>query len=208
MYLTEYFYRVKIIEPILPVLSKTFLTPNMITIFNCFFSLLIYYLAYQEQFLIAAIGIQIFVILDTLDGSLARYKDMQSKFGAKLDDINDRVFYTLIFIFIGIKSIPLYLIVLVILLVNLYAIIAAYYITPRLSRLKTIERRGLKKYFMDRGFILGMDLGNIDLLISLFLILNEIYYLYIVLAAGLILDLTVRLLELKRNEKLQANVIS
>jgi hypothetical protein len=39
----------------------------------------------------------------------------------------------------------------------LYGIIATYYIVPRLRKLKVINRTGIKKYFMDRGYIIGMD---------------------------------------------------
>lgn len=206
MHVAEYFYTVKVVEPILPILSRTFLTPNIVTIFNSFFALFIFYLAYQQMFFSVAICIQIYLFLDILDGNLARYKDMKSKLGAKLDSINDRVFYTLIFVFVGYKNVPIYLIALVILLINLYAIIATYYIVPRLRKLKVIERRGIKKFFMEKGFIIGMDLGTIDILTSIFLIFNKIQLLYIVLALGLIGDIALRLAELKRNEKLEINI--
>lgn len=206
MHIAEYFYTVKIVEPILPFLSKTFLTPNMVTMFNSFFALLMFYLAYREKFLIVAVCIQIYLFLDILDGNLARYKNMKSKLGAKLDSINDRVFYTLIFVFIGLKNVPMYLIVLVVLLINLYAIIATYYIVPRLRKLNSVTRRGLKRFFMDKGFIIGMDLGTIDILTSFFLLLGEIRLLYIVLAIGLILDIIMRTIELRFNEKLEINI--
>src|SRR5690625_3683781 len=105
MHVAEYFYTVFITEPLLPFVSGTSITPNMITIFNVFFSILLYYLAFMNQFLLLAIGIHFYLFFDVLDGNLARYKNMQSDFGAKLDSISDRVFYTLIFIFIGIGQV-------------------------------------------------------------------------------------------------------
>lgn len=127
---------------------------------------------------------------------------MKSALGAKLDSINDKTFYTLVYFFIGYKAVPLFLILGVALLINLYGIIATYYIVPRLRKLNKIERHGLKKYFMDRGFIIGMDLGTIDILTTVFLLLNLIQPLYIVLVVGLIFDIVYRLRELKYNEKL------
>lgn len=103
------------------------------------------------------------------------------------------------------KNVPIYLIVLVAILINFYGIIATYYIVPRLKKLNTIKRRGLKKTFMERGFIIGMDLGTIDILTSLFLIFKEIRLLYLVLIIGLSLDLIFRLIELRYNMKLEGN---
>lgn len=205
MHIAEYFYTVKIVEPMLPFLSKTFLTPNMVTLFNSFFALFVFYMAYTDSFFVVAICIQIYLFFDILDGNLARYKNMKSKLGARLDSINDKVFYTFIFVFIGMKNVPIYLIVLVAILINFYGIIATYYIVPRLKKLNTIKRRGLKKTFMERGFIIGMDLGTIDILTSLFLIFKEIRLLYLVLIIGLSLDLIFRLIELRYNMKLEGN---
>lgn len=207
MHVAEYFYTVKVVEPLLPALSKTFLTPNMVTIFNSFLAMLIFYLSYLQKYTIVALLIQLYLFLDILDGNLARYKNMKSDFGAKLDSINDRVFYTLVFVFIGAKSVPVYLILGVIFLNNLYGIIATYYIVPRLRKLDAIERRGLKKYFMDRGLIIGMDLGTIDILTTIFLLINVIKPLYIVLILGLLSDIAFRLVELKYNERLKRNQI-
>jgi phosphatidylglycerophosphate synthase len=130
---------------------------------------------------------------------------MKSALGAKLDSINDKIFYTLVFVFIGYKTVPLSLVLGVAILINLYGIIATYYIVPRLRKLTKVERRGLKKYFMDRGFIIGMDLGTIDILTTVFLLLNLIKPLYVVLILGLIFDIVYRLGELSYNERLDEN---
>lgn len=202
MHIVEYFYTSKLVEPLLPILSKTFITPNMITLFNSFFALVILYFGYNKRYFSVAIFIQIYLFLDILDGNLARYKNMKSELGAKLDSINDRFFYTLIFVFIGIKNIQLPLIILVVVLINIYGIIATYYIVPRLRKMNVIKRWGIKKYFMDKGFIIGMDLGTIDIITSVFLIFGKIKLLYIVLIIGLVLDIVYRLIELWYNMKL------
>ena len=203
MHIAEYFYTTKIVEPLLPIISKTPITPNMVTIFNSFLAIFIFYLAYNQKYIGVAILIQVYLFLDILDGNLARYKNMKSDLGAKLDNINDRIFYTLIFVFIGIGEVPLYLIISVVLLINIYAILATFYIVPRLRKLNTVERFGIKKYFMDRGFIIGMDLGTVDILTTLFLLLDKINILYMVLTVGFVLDIIVRLIELWWNERLE-----
>lgn len=203
MHIAEYFYTTKIVEPLLPIISKTPITPNMVTIFNSFIAMFIFYLAYNQKYIGVAILIQIYLFLDILDGNLARYKNMKSDLGAKLDNINDRVFYTLIFVFIGIGEVSLYLIISVVFLINLYAILATFYIVPRLRQLETVERRGLKKYFMNRGFIIGMDLGTVDILTTIFLLLDKINILYIILIVGFVLDIIMRLTELWWNERLE-----
>lgn len=202
MHIAEYFYTTKIVEPLLPIISKTSITPNMVTILNSFLAIFIFYLAYNQKYIGVAILIQVYLFLDILDGNLARYKNMKSDLGAKLDNINDRVFYTLIFVFIGIGEVSLYLIISMVFLINLYAILATFYIVPRLKQLETVERRGLKKYFMNRGFIIGMDLGTVDILTTIFLLLDKINILYVVLIVGVILDITMRLTELWWNESL------
>ena len=60
---------------------------------------------------------------------------------------------------------------------------------------------------MDRGFIIGMDLGTIDIMTSILLIFKEIRLLYFILIIGLILDIALRLVELKFNQGLKENQI-
>lgn len=205
MHVAEYFYTVKVVNPLLPVIAKTFITPNMVTLCNSFLAMFIFYFSYLQKFCLVALLIQVYLFLDILDGNLARYKNMKSALGAKLDSINDKIFYTLVFVFIGYKTVPLSLVLGVAILINLYGIIATYYIVPRLRKLTKVERRGLKKYFMDRGFIIGMDLGTIDILTTVFLLLNLIKPLYVVLILGLIFDIVYRLGELSYNERLDEN---
>lgn len=205
MHVAERFYTCELVEPILPVISKTFITPNMITIANIIFSFILFYKAYNESYIFCAIGIQIYLFLDVLDGNLARYKNMKSKLGAKLDYWCDTFFYNLIFIFLGINHVSWILILSVILLVNLYGIIATYYIVPRLRKLKIINRTGIKKYFMDRGYIIGMDLGTLDIIMSICLIFSAVKPMFCIIILGYILDILFRLMELKKNEKLDLN---
>lgn len=205
MYIIEKFYRNVIIDRILPLIDKTFITPNMITIFNMFFSFYIFWLAYNKEYILVAIFFQLYELIDHLDGSLARYKNMSSNIGAKLDTISDFIFYNFIYVFIGLGNVKLEFIALVITFINLYAIIATYYIVPRLKKLKVIKRKRIKRWFMNRGYIIGMDLTLLGLLTSLFLIFNKIYMLYIIIILAYVLDIVYRIKELKNNEALKEN---
>lgn len=204
MHLAEAFYTNIVVEPILPLIGKTSITPNFITISNILLSFIIYYFAFKGNLTLVAILIQVYLFLDILDGNLARYKNMKSEIGAKLDFWSDRFFYNLIFISIGYNRVNIYLLILIILCVNLYAIIPTHYIVPRLRKLKEIKRFGIKKTIMEKGFIIGMDLGTVDLLLTFFLLtrLISIELLFLVIIIGYIFDLFYRIIELKINESL------
>lgn len=202
MYIVEAFYTKNVVAPLLPALGKTHITPNMITIFNIALSFLTYYFAAKGNLTLTAILIQVYLFLDILDGNLARYKNMHTELGKILDNASDRIFYNLIIITIGYGRVHLGIIVLLILLINLNAIIPTYYIVPRLKRLKEIKRVGIKRIAMEKGYILGMDLSIMDALISIFLLINQVKYLFIILIIGYIFDLIYRIIELKYNEKL------
>lgn len=201
MHIAEHIHTVYLVQPLLPIISKTFITPNMITIGNILYSILLYYWAYHNHFLLVAIGIQLYLFLDILDGNLARYAQLQSKLGAWLDNTYDRIFYTLFFIFLGIHNVDYILIFILVIFINLYGWIATYYIVPRLKKLSEIKRRPLKKWFMERGFIVGMDVGTLLILTTLFLLFEQVHLLFIVLIIGIMLDIFARLTELWQNMK-------
>lgn len=206
MHVAERFYTIKVVEPMLPFIAKTFITPNMVTIANIMLSFIVFYFAYKSNYIFCAIGIQIYLFFDILDGNLARYKNMKSKLGANLDIFCDNIFYNFIFIALGIGKISWILILLPIILMNVYGIIATNYIVPRLKKMKVIKRSGFKKYFMDRGYIIGMDLGTVDIIMTLFLLLGHVLKpMFVVIILGYILDIIFRIAELKRNEKLAEN---
>lgn len=206
MHLAESFYTYNVVEPLLPYIGKTFITPNMVTSANIIFSLLMFYLGYKEHYILFALGIQFYLFLDILDGNLARYKNMRSKLGGTLDTICDNLFYNGMIIAIGINRVSYIYIIVTILLLNLYGIIATYYIVPRLRKLKVIKRSGIKKYFMDKGYIIGMDLGTLDIIMTFFLLLGHaLVPMFITIIAGYIFDIIFRIVELKKNERLQQN---
>lgn len=203
MHLAEYIYTKYLINPILPVLGKSFITPNMVTLLNSFWGLYIFYLAYLQKFFWVGIGIQLYLFFDILDGNLARYKNMRSDLGKKLDEVNDALFYTFIFVFIGFGTVPLHYIAGVIFLMNAYGLLAKYYIVPRLKKLERIRRDVIKKFFLDRGVIIGMDIGTVDIVITIFLIWGHIPEMYEVIMIGLLTDIFFRIKELRKNEAIQ-----
>ena len=206
MHIAESFYTYHVVEPLLPYIGRTFVTPNMVTSLNIIFSFVMFYLAYREHYILFALGIQFYLFLDILDGNLARYKNMRSKLGATLDTICDNLFYNGMLIAIGINRVSWFYILTSVFLVNVYGWIATYYIVPRLRKLKTINRSGIKKYFMDRGYIIGMDLGTLDIIITLFLLFgHKLKLMFIVISIGYILDIIFRIAELKKNEKIPNN---
>lgn len=206
MHIAEWFYTEKLVNPLLPKLSQTNITPNMITIVNVFFTIVLFYLGYNEKNLLCGLGVQIYLFLDILDGNLARYKNMTSEFGKKIDWFCDLIFYSLIFIFIGLKTNKPILWIIPSVLTYLYGFLATNYIGPNLKKLKVIKRSGMKKYFMDKGLIIGMDMGTVDIIITICLIINKKNWLLFIITFGYVLDIFYRIKELKYNQKLNSNM--
>lgn len=87
-----------IITPVVRVLDKLGLTPNVLTLLGLFSHVGFAYLIYQQQFRWAAIAIFFLGSLDAFDGALARYQQRQdSGFGAFLDSTCDRVAEVILF---------------------------------------------------------------------------------------------------------------
>ncbi|WP_434296952.1 CDP-alcohol phosphatidyltransferase family protein [Clostridium sporogenes] len=203
MYIIEKVYREDIINKILPYISKTSVTPNNVTVFNMLLGILAIYLAYKGNLLYTAVLFQIYELLDHLDGSLARYKHMMSSIGEKLDILSDTIFYNAIFIFIGWDRVSIYLISLLIITMNFYGIVTKYYIVPRLKKISNFKRFGIKKYFFNRGYILGMDLTLLGAITTIGLFLGKIKLIYIIVIFLYIVDIIYRMCELRYNEKIK-----
>ena len=78
---------------IAPILYKLGIIPNYITIFNIIFRIFIIHktIIYNNQNILSYYLISHF--LDCLDGTLARMFNLQTKFGANLDKISDKIFW-------------------------------------------------------------------------------------------------------------------
>jgi len=71
--------------------SKSRLTPNMITYINLLIFVFIAWLIIIDQNILSAVLLAIFGLFDTLDGELARYQKVDSAKGMLLDAITDRL---------------------------------------------------------------------------------------------------------------------
>jgi len=88
---------------ILPFVGQTFLTPNIITIFNMINSVIACGMVWLGKPMIAAVLVQLYLFLDILDGNLARYQNSTSALGKVLDQISDRLFYNLFYVILSLK---------------------------------------------------------------------------------------------------------
>lgn len=84
-------------KSLLPALHSLHISPNQITIFNICFRCYIAVKYFQEKPNITLLGMLLFSnFLDCLDGALARKYDQQSKSGALLDSISDKIFWSIL----------------------------------------------------------------------------------------------------------------
>ena len=84
----------KLLQPLLLLLKKIGVSPNHITVFTIFFSLLIGYILFLAidnsfWFIIVALGLLIRMMLNALDGMMANQFNLQSKLGEILNEIGD-----------------------------------------------------------------------------------------------------------------------
>lgn len=79
-------------------LGRAGLTPNMLTVGGAVLTGSVGLVAAQGWFLPAAVGLALFSLTDTLDGTLARATDRVTAFGAFLDSVCDRVAEAAVFL--------------------------------------------------------------------------------------------------------------
>lgn len=99
-HLISFLYR-PITEPVAKFLFKTSITPNKITTFGIFVSVVagIFFSLGEWKYLVTgAILAQIVLILDLLDGQVARYKQMRTMFGRWYDKISNKIFKYIMFL--------------------------------------------------------------------------------------------------------------
>ena len=88
-YINRYINR-KMAEPMVRLLAKTKVTPNQVTWAVFGIVLLSFVSFFLGHNIIAGLLVQLSAIVDCVDGSLARLKDMTSEFGGFLDSVLDR----------------------------------------------------------------------------------------------------------------------
>lgn len=139
--------------------NKLRIHPNYLSLLCALFSVLCLYYFYMEHFLAAFILFYIRTIFDYADGALARYSSKLSKSGGILDRLIDEIFYLTLWIFIALKTESIVLGIYFMISVLLYRLIVDLFIWPRLDLLK--KRSTIKKYFMDRGIIIGCGVATV-----------------------------------------------
>lgn len=181
------------------LLMRTPITPNMITLVNLlgvFPS--ICFSGFGKHFLALAILVQFHMFIDTIDGNLARNKNMLSERGKKLDYLADTLFDTVGKIAIGIAiDTPVWLVLLAIAVQQGYGAIATHYIVPKIRSTENFKRTALKQFFWERGILFGMDTSMECLTISLMMLFPIRKYIFIACPLLWIIDLCYRLYELK-----------
>ena len=84
----------KLLQPLLLLLKRMGISPNHITVFTIIFSIIIGYILFlgiQDRFwfLIVALGLLLRMMLNALDGMMAKQFNLQSKLGEILNEIGD-----------------------------------------------------------------------------------------------------------------------
>ena len=84
----------KLLQPLLLLLKRIGVSPNHITVFTIVFSIIIGYILFlgiQDRFwfLIVAVGLLLRMMLNALDGMMAKQFNLQSKLGEILNEIGD-----------------------------------------------------------------------------------------------------------------------
>ena len=84
----------KLLQPILLFLRRVGISPNHITVFTIFFSLMIGYVLFlgiedSFWFLIVALGLLLRMMFNALDGMMAKQFKLESKLGEILNEIGD-----------------------------------------------------------------------------------------------------------------------
>ncbi|MCV3482455.1 CDP-alcohol phosphatidyltransferase family protein [Campylobacter sp. CNRCH_2014_0184h] len=182
--------------------------PVAITFLNTLLFPFILYCLFFQNFILAALLIQCYALIDHTDGMLARYTNKRTYIGSRLDRLNDNIFFNAIFIVLTFSmNFSLFFLILVLCCMNIHNFFGMFYFSSRLRRLKKIRRFGIKKWLLERNFILGMDCSLMLFLVSVFLLFGKIKMMFCVVAFLYVLDLIYRLIELKINEKIEKEVI-
>lgn len=202
----NYFWERTLVEVIKkPVLwlINTPVTPNMVTIGNLLVNVpLCCYFALKQEYILTAIFIQIYMLLDVLDGNLARNKKMTSSLGMKLDKMADFVFFTGFFLVLGWSmDIPFWWAICGVLAQNIYGLVATHYIVPIIRKTPNFKRTKLKSFFYDIGVLFGMD-ATLQTLVTTILLLTKFRgYLFLVNMFLWIIDMIYRLYEVSMQDK-------
>ncbi len=94
----------RLVEPLVDLLKKLGITPNLITLLGLFLVAIGALFLYLGQNLLSFIFLLLGALCDAIDGSLARRSGRNSPFGAFFDSLMDRISDALPFIAIALSS--------------------------------------------------------------------------------------------------------
>ena len=113
------------------IIANEKMEPNIITISNIIPSFLSLYFLYHHNYVLFIIFLVIRLILDCLDGHVARKYNKITNFGNKLDHYTDLIFYIILIILLTSK----FNIIIIIIIVTIFIIIIERHYIPILSEL-------------------------------------------------------------------------
>ena len=96
----------RITDPMVRILSKSGITPNVLTLINLVLNIVAAYVIATSHFRLGGVLILVSGLFDLLDGALARFTRQTTKFGAILDSVTDRISEAAIFCGLLIWYIP------------------------------------------------------------------------------------------------------
>jgi CDP-diacylglycerol--glycerol-3-phosphate 3-phosphatidyltransferase len=81
----------RITDPMVRILSKSGITPNVLTFINLALNIVAAYVIARGHLLLGGILVLVSGLFDLLDGALARFTNQTTRFGAVLDSTVDRI---------------------------------------------------------------------------------------------------------------------
>lgn len=178
-------------------LASTGITPNQVTVSSFVFGIMAALSFCFGQYVLGSLCIWVSILLDVCDGALARHKNMNTKFGARLDlYLNIFIWFLLpLGLYMGRKT-PFHLLLAVWLTIS-FSYILSKRLFPYTTK-NTPKERPLNRFFIKRGLRFGFDEIDMQLMISAlapFLSVTAIFYIIII---GANLDWIYRTVEYKR----------
>lgn len=182
--LLETFYFRKISILFSRPLSKTRITPNQISLFSLFLSLIaagFFLLGDYKYIVIGSLFLNIAYIFDCVDGEVARLKNAQSRLGDWFDSVLDRITYFSIFVAI---TLGIYFTTKnpIVLILGLFAVPSVMMI-GFLSAFRGLTSELIKKSVLElnkKTFIGGGEM--MVLLVTLGALINRLYYVLLIYA--------------------------
>lgn len=198
-YLAIKYYADPIALVIVGITHKLRIHPNLLTLISLISGLLAAGCFVMGRGIVGAFLVQIHLIFDLADGTLARLTGQVTEFGGKLDKISDQTVRAILFPVIAAVS-PVSLGAKIIFVATIYLDLAIIhlYVLPFLKKYPVV-RASWKKWFLDRGIIPGFDIFLVYVLISLFALIRRFDLLIYIVIIGKNLDWIYRVWECRRS---------